>query len=134
VDDPIGDDDFRTLARFRKDLRDFLQFSEAAALSHGLTPQQYQALLAIRGSERQRMQIGDLAEALLIRPHSASELVSRLEKLGMVERREVEEDGRGRSVLLMAAALTLLNTLSAAHRTELRRLRPLLVGLLERLG
>lgn len=134
MEEPIGDADFRTLASFRRELRVFLQFSEQAAVTHGLAPQQYLALLAIRGSEIQPVTVGDVAAALLLKPHSASELVSRLEKLGMVQRRETEDDGRRRVIELTAKARTLLDTLSGAHRTELRRLRPLLVRLLESLG
>ena len=43
------DDDYRALAAFRTELRRFLQFSEEAALAVGISPQQHQALLAIRG-------------------------------------------------------------------------------------
>jgi hypothetical protein len=38
--------EYQTLAAFRYHLRRFLRFSEAAAQSAGLTPRQYQALLA----------------------------------------------------------------------------------------
>ncbi len=59
VDDPISDPDFRTLATFRRELCRFLQFSEFAALTQGLSPQQHRALLAIRGSDGQRMTVGE---------------------------------------------------------------------------
>ncbi|WP_210528592.1 MarR family winged helix-turn-helix transcriptional regulator [Rubellimicrobium arenae] len=134
MDEPISDSDFRTLATFRRELRQFLQFSEAAALSQGLSPQQYQALLAIRGADGQQMTVGNLAETLLLRPHSASGLVSRLETIGMVERHGSEEDGRRRVVKLSTRAKALLDTLSAAHRSELRRRRALLTTLLDSLG
>ena len=41
--------EYETLAAFRYALRQFLRFSEVAAQEAGLTPQQYQALLAIKG-------------------------------------------------------------------------------------
>ena len=41
--------DYKALAQFRFQLRKFLSFSEAAAHQAGLTPQQHQALLAIKG-------------------------------------------------------------------------------------
>jgi DNA-binding MarR family transcriptional regulator len=133
MDEPISDADFRTLAAFRRELRQFLQFSEAAALAQGLAPQQHQALLAIRGAEGQQMTVGELAETLLLRPHSASGLVSRLEKAGMVERHGSEEDGRRRVVKLSPRAEVLLDALSTAHRSELRRRRELLRMLLDSL-
>ena len=41
--------DYAALARFRYELRKFQAFSKAAADQAGLTPQQHQALLTIRG-------------------------------------------------------------------------------------
>ncbi|MAS44453.1 MAG: MarR family transcriptional regulator [Rhodobacteraceae bacterium] len=129
--DPISDADFRTLAAFRRQLRGFLRFSETAAAGQGLTPQQHQALLAIRGSKARALSVGELADALLLRPHSASELASRLETLGLVRRLDDAEDGRRRVIAATERAETLLTALSETHREELRRLRPLLIGLLE---
>lgn len=131
MDGPVDDADLRTLAAFRRELRLFLQFSEAAASARGLAPQQHQALLAIRAAENRNMTVGELAEALLLRHHSASGLVSRLEKLGMVRRQGAGEDRRQRIVSLTDEAEALLLVLSNAHREELRRVRPLLVRLLK---
>ena len=62
----------------------FLAFSEARAAECGLTPQQHQALLAIRGAAPRPVSIGYVAERLILKPHSASGLVDRLEALGLV--------------------------------------------------
>jgi DNA-binding MarR family transcriptional regulator len=67
------------------------------------------------------MTVGELAETLLLRPCSTSGLVSRLEKIGLVEEHGTREDGRRRMVRLSARAWALLDTLSTAHRGELRR-------------
>jgi hypothetical protein len=57
--------EYQTLAGFRYHLRRFLQFSEQAAQTAGLTPRQYQALLAIKGfPNRDRVTIAELAEQL----------------------------------------------------------------------
>ena len=45
----VSQAEFEILAQFRYSLRQFLRFSELAARSAGLTPQQHQALLAIKG-------------------------------------------------------------------------------------
>ena len=75
--------DYEALARFRYQLRLFLAFSEAAARRAGLTPQQHQALLAIKGfAGPAPASVGDLARFLLIRHHTAVELVNRMAKLG----------------------------------------------------
>ena len=68
--------DYRVLAEFRAQLRQFLLFSENAARKAGLQPRQHQALLAIKGFADAT--VGELAARLGIRPHSAAELVNRL--------------------------------------------------------
>ena len=72
---------------FRYGLRKFLAFSEQAALAMGLTPQQHQALLAIKGApEADSLSIKQIAERLLVRHHTAVGLIDRLVDLGMVTR------------------------------------------------
>jgi DNA-binding MarR family transcriptional regulator len=122
------------LAAFRYHLRRFLQFSEEAARVAGLTPRQYQALLAIKGSTRsERLTIGELAERLQIVHHAAVELVDRLSAQSLVERRASPDDRRKVFVKLSSTGSKTLDKLSTAHRGELRRLSPSLLPLLKRL-
>lgn len=130
MSDDIRDEDYQALASFRYELRRFLQFSEQAATAAGLSPQQHQAMLAIRAAPDRQMLVGELAERLLLKPHSASGLVDRLEKLDMVSRVPAPADKRQIVVTLTPTGDRLLRTLTAAHRDELRRLRPLLARLL----
>lgn len=130
---PLSDEEYVTLARFRRELRVFTQFSEDAALNAGLTAQQYQALLAIRASPAIGMRVGELAREILIRPNSATELVDRLQELGLVTRRTSDEDRRKVCVVLTPSANQVLESLAAMHRIELRRIGPLLKELLARL-
>jgi DNA-binding MarR family transcriptional regulator len=128
-------DDYVRLANFRFGLRRFLAFSQANARSHGLTPQQHQALLSIRGFPgRDMITIGELADHLCLRHHSAVELVDRLSALNLVYR-EVSPDNR-RSVLvgLTEAAETALASLSANNLEEIRRLKPFFSTLIKALG
>lgn len=125
--------DYAALADFRHALRRFLVFSEGRAAECGLTPQQHQALLAIRGAERDQVTVGCLAERLVVKPHSASGLVDRLEALGLVERTVSPTDRRQALVAITPRARDLLARLSETHREELRRLRPLFTSLLARL-
>lgn len=126
----LQDEDFRTLANFRHELRIFLSFSEKAAAGVGLTPQQHQALLAIRGFGQDGLGVGDIAKRLLLRPHSASEIVDRLERAGLVRRASSSQDKRQVRVLLTQQAEEKLAYLSQIHRDELRRIGPLLKELL----
>lgn len=125
--------DYQLLADFRSTLRQFAAFSEHAALSLGLTAQQHQALLAIKGSQNGiSLHVGEIAERLLIKPNTAAELVNRLAKLNWVERREDPVDRRRIDVTLTPKAEALLEQLSQAHLNELRSMRPLLKRLLAR--
>lgn len=130
----LTDEDYQTLATLRHALRRFLQFSERAARAVGLTPNQHQALLQIRGCPPNTpMTVGRLAETMLRSPHSTSELVTRLEHQGLVRRTKSGEDSRVVLICLSEPALALLHELTAAHRQELKRLGPELVKLLHQI-
>jgi DNA-binding MarR family transcriptional regulator len=128
--DELSDAEYTALADFRHALRAFQAFSEVRVAEYGLTPQQHQALLAIRGAPRAGVTIGYIAERLIVKPHSASGLVVRLEALGLVVRRASPVDGRQALVELTGKATALLDKLSVVHRDEILRLRPLLSMLL----
>jgi DNA-binding MarR family transcriptional regulator len=130
---PLTDADYQVLADFRGTLRTFLAFSEAKAGEVGLRPQQHQALLAIRAAEPGKATIGYVAERLMLKPHSASGLVDRLEVLGLLERRVSPDDRRQARLILTEKAEALLALLSVTHREEIRRLRPMLTDLLARI-
>lgn len=131
--DPLSDQDYETLAAFRHELRRFLQFSEKAAKSVGLTPQQHQALLAIRADPRGGMGVGNMAKQLFIQPHSASELADRLIALDLVTRQPAEDDRRRMWLRLTPAARERLDRMTIAHRAEVVRMRPTLDTILGRL-
>jgi DNA-binding MarR family transcriptional regulator len=128
----IEDAHYEALAAFRRALREFVAFSEAAAQTAGLTPQQHQAILAIR-ARRMPTSIGDLADDLAIRPNSAHDLVGRLVKSDLVDRAVAADDHRRIDLRLTAKAEAILASLSVAHLDELRRRKPLLTALLGRL-
>jgi DNA-binding MarR family transcriptional regulator len=125
----LSDAEYRLLADFRFALRGFFAFSKAASKRAGLAPQQYQALLALRARREREMTIGDLAEELFIRPHTAVELVDRLEVAGLTIRRSAAS---GRSVVLdlTDSAEAVLASLADAHLAELRRYAPAIRTLL----
>src|SRR6266496_136983 len=87
--------EYEMLAAFRFALRQFFRFSEEAAKAAKLTPQQHQALLAIKGFPgRDTVNVSGLAERLQLRHHSAVELIDRLEAEKLVKREPDESDGR----------------------------------------
>lgn len=126
--------DYRLLAAFRRHLRSFLAFSEDAARDAGLAPRQHQALLAIKGFAGEGApSVGDLAEALSIRHHSAVELVDRLVQARLLIRCHDMDDRRKVVLVPTRRAEDVLARLTAAHRDELRRIAPLLRQVLDRL-
>lgn len=113
--------EYHRLAAFRLALRRFLAKTEANARSVGLTPQQHQALLSIKGGfpGREAISISELAGHLLIKNHSAVELVSRLVKGGLVTRETSAEDRRTVCVRITAKGEEVLGALSRASLDEL---------------
>jgi DNA-binding MarR family transcriptional regulator len=123
--------DYKRLAELRYLLRRFLVFSERAAKEAGLTAQQHQALLAIKGYGDDRpVTTGALAERLSIRHHSAVGLIDRLVSKSLVSRQSGSDDRRQVLIRLTPKADNLLAKLSSAHHDELEQLAPLLQGLL----
>jgi DNA-binding MarR family transcriptional regulator len=131
-EESLTDREFEALAAFRFEIRRFLAFSETNARTAGLTVQQHQALLAVRGDPG-TSSIGTVAERLLIEHHSASELVKRLEGKGLVLRERDPQDRRRVTLHLTHEAKDILARLSAIHRAEIRRMQPTLSRLLNRL-
>lgn len=126
---------YELLASFRFALRQFLRFSEDAAQEAGLTPQQHQALLAIKGFPgRDRITVGELAERLQVAHHSAVGLVDRLAAEKLVVREASEEDRRRVFITLTPRGADILEGLSSVHRAQLRRIGPEMGALLARLG
>jgi DNA-binding MarR family transcriptional regulator len=124
--------DYRALAEFRYRLRQFLLFSEKAARECGLQPRQHQALLAIKGGGG--VTVGQLAERLGIKPHSAAELTNRLVAARLVRRIPDTSDRRRSHLALTPAAERRLEDLALVHRAELKRLAGLLGPLFKALS
>lgn len=126
--------EYETLAALRYALRRFLRFSEQAAQAAGLTAQQHQALLAIKGfAGGKPITVGELAERLQIRHHSTVGLVDRLMAEQLVKRQPGATDRRQVYLTLTARSERVLSELSSVHKEQLRRLAPELKTLLERL-
>jgi DNA-binding MarR family transcriptional regulator len=133
IDEDLTDEAYRSIAAFRAELRRFVRFSENAARDAGLTPQQHQLLIAIRGNAgNEPPTIGDVAEALQIKHHSAVGLVDRLVDAGLVRRTTSSVDSRRVHLVLEPAGRATLQSLAAIHRQEYRQLEEVLRGLVGR--
>lgn len=119
--------DYADLLAFRTALRRFDRWSEGQARAVGLTHAQHQLLLAVKGHDDPRgPTIGDAGEYLLLRHHSAVELVNRAEAAGYVERMRDERDGRVVRLRLTALGEDRIERLAQLHLDELRHLAPML--------
>jgi len=135
------DDDYRRLLDFRDGLRQFLHWSERQAAAAGLTPAQHQLLLAIRGhaaplgpeAATGAPTVGDVANHLLLRHHSAVGLIDRTVAGGLVERLHDPVDQRVVRLRLTRLGKRRVASLTALHLEELDRLgvrdAPLWAGL-----
>ena len=119
----LRDADYEDLLALRTGLRRFLRWSEQQGDEAGLTPAQHQLLLAIRGHpDRRGPTVGEVADYLLLRHHSAVGLVDRADAAKLVKRVRDPEDHRVVRLQLTAAGSKRLEALSEVHLEELGRL------------
>jgi len=126
--------DFKAMAELRYQIRKFIRFSENAARSAGIEPQQHQLLLAVRGlPDGAKPTIGVLAERMQLQHHSTVELIDRLVDRGFLCRLRATEDRRQVLVKLTHEGEEFLQRLSLHHLEELQSAGPTFVKVLNSL-
>jgi DNA-binding MarR family transcriptional regulator len=126
--------DYETLSELRYQIRRFLRIRELAARAAGIEPQQYLVLLQVKGQARRGpATIAALAERLQVRHHATVQVIDRLVRLGLVERRRDRRDRREVSVELTSAGEAVLRRLAFHSIAELETEGPMLVASLRRL-
>jgi DNA-binding MarR family transcriptional regulator len=124
----ISQSDYRALGAFRYEIRRFLAFSEQAARSSGIEPQQHQLLLAVQSLPSEKPPtIGTIAERLCVQHHTAVGLVDKLETRGLIERERSRTDRREVLLRLTREGSAALKALSQLHRDQLRKVGPEMV-------
>ena len=126
---PTCEPDYERLLEFRKQLRRFLRWSEASARNVGLTPAQHQLLLAIKGHVGDAPTISDVADYLMLRHHSVSELINRADGAGLVDRQPDVDDRRLIRVTITREGEAVLRRLTQQHVAEIRGLAPIIQAL-----
>jgi len=117
--------EYERLLAFRLALRRFLHWSEERSAAEGVTPAQYQLMLAIRGHpDPSGPTIRELADALLLRHNSAVGLVDRAVGARLVTRHTDRDDHRVVHVRLTARGNACIARLARAHLEQL----PVLAG------
>lgn len=124
---------FESLAGFRTSLRRFLAASEAISRQAGVTPQQYQAMLAIKTRPGATMAMKELAEQLLLTHHAAVQMMDRLSRAGLASRQASTEDRRLVLLKLTAKGEDLLDRLAEMHMEVIVRQEPALSASLRQL-
>jgi len=125
MDPPHPPVEFARVAEFRAALRVFLRKAERNARKAGLTPQRYLLLLMIKGAPNghESSTVTELAERLQLAQSTVTELVSRAEEIGLVERAQSDSDGRVTNLRLTPEGerrLMLAFTTNEQERHELR--------------
>jgi DNA-binding MarR family transcriptional regulator len=92
----IPTSDIVAVAEFRAALRSFLRRTERIARQSGLTPQRYLLLLMVKGAPdgSEQSTVTELAERLQLAQSTVTELVSRAEETGLIEREQSDTDAR----------------------------------------
>jgi DNA-binding MarR family transcriptional regulator len=121
----LGESDFEHLLELRTGLRRFLRWSEQQARAAGLTPAKHQLLLAVKGHPGDAgPTVGEVADYLVLRHHSAVELIDRAVADGLVQR---TSDAASKSVVRVAltpAGVAKLDALAETHLEEITHLAP----------
>jgi DNA-binding MarR family transcriptional regulator len=113
--------DYETLAAFRYAMRKFLRFSKAVLAEAGLTPEQYEALLALKSFRSSTsLNISELSERLQVKHHTAVSLVGKLVRGKLVARVTGDGDRRHVHLKLTARGDALITRMAAIHRQEMR--------------
>ena len=122
--DKLEKRDYVALAQLRRDIRRFIRFAEEGAREEGITPQQHQVLLAIKGQpKREWASISEIADFLQLRHHTVVGLIDRCENAGLVRRTQSEEDRRKVEVSLTSKGESILARLAKRNMEQLYALR-----------
>jgi DNA-binding MarR family transcriptional regulator len=92
----ITTSDVVAVAEFRAALRQFLRRTERIARQSGLTPQRYLLLLMVKGAAdgSEQSTVTELSDRLQLAQSTVTELVSRAEESGLIDREQSQTDAR----------------------------------------
>jgi DNA-binding MarR family transcriptional regulator len=113
--------EYRKLSELRFQMRRFMRFSEDAARSRKLEPQQHQTLLAIKGAPAgEDPTIAFLAKRMQLAHHTMVELVDRVVEKGLAQRKPSTTDRRSTLVQLTPEGAKVLAELSTITYEQLQ--------------
>jgi DNA-binding MarR family transcriptional regulator len=98
------------------------ELSAALQSEHGLSVNDYEALVVLAQAEGRRMRRVDLARRLVLTPSGVTRLLEGLERAGLVERATCDADLRVTYAQLTADGVDVLARASCAHEGSVRAL------------
>jgi DNA-binding MarR family transcriptional regulator len=102
-------------------MRKFLRFSKEALADMKLTPEQYEALLAVKTrSDSNGITVGELSERLQVKHHTAVSLLDKLVARNLVARQRAIDDRRLVHIKLTSLGSSVLESAAEIHRREIR--------------
>ena len=105
-------------------MRKFLRFSKEFLASRDLSPEQYEALLALRSASEAGLLVGQLSERLQVRHHSTVALTNKMVARGLVTKERSSTDRRRVAIRLTQAGREALEAMAVVHREALRLYTP----------
>lgn len=114
--------EYEDAAALRAALRRFLRESESSTKKSGLTVEQYELLLLIKTAPNKAATVGGLYRALARHQSGVTQLVRRVENLGLVSRELSDRDARVRFLRLTEEGERRLAHTVARLRKERARL------------
>ena len=125
-DDKIQLLDREELGAWRGMLRVHAELTKALdaelAETHGLPLSSYEVLLFLAGEPGGRMRMSELADSVLLSRSGLTRLVDRLERAGLLERVQCDEDARGYFAQITPAGREEFNAARRTHLEGVRRL------------
>lgn len=88
----------------------------------GTSLSDYNILLTLYESPGRKLRMGELADRVVFSPSRLTYLVSRLEKIGAVQKTPSNEDGRGFEAKLTEVGMVLTEKVTAIHQDTVREL------------
>lgn len=125
---PLPPEDYRRLGHARAALADFQRQGERRARHMGLTHSQHHLLLVVHAQADPGPGVGEVAEQLGVRDHSAAGLVDRTVTAGYLHRHPHPRDGRRVQLHLTELAQRHLPLLSRPQLADLDQLVSRLTG------
>lgn len=89
--------------------------------AHGLPLSSYEVLLTLAGAEEGELRMSEIADSVLLSRSGLTRLVDRLERDGLIERRECPTDRRGANARLTDEGRRRFREAQATHLAGVRR-------------